>query len=125
RDVGVGKDGEELGRGAPEDARRVDVPDCARERGGHRLQGFVGGADSIGFDQQHAEVALVSMSPGELVLEDRAYEAIVEEPGGAVDDVQRLSVWVISFDSACGAEDRAGRKRRAASLACQSVRPAP
>jgi hypothetical protein len=124
-DVGVGQDGKELRRRASEYSRRVDVPHRARKRGRHRFEGLISSADSVGFDQQHAEVPLVTVSPGQLVLENRAHEAIVEEPGGAVDDMQGLGLWVISLDSACRAEDRAGRKWRAASLACQSVRPAP
>jgi hypothetical protein len=99
-DVRVGQYGQELRRGAAEDSRRVDVAHCARERGRHRLQRLIGGANSVGLDEQDAEVALIPVGASELVLEHGAHEAIVEETGGAVDDVKRLGLWVVDLDAA-------------------------
>ncbi len=48
------------------------------------------------------------MRSRELVLEDWPHEAFVEQPGGAVDDVQRLGLRVVRADTACGTEDRTG-----------------
>jgi len=61
---------------------------------------LLGGAGAIGLDQQDAEVSLVAVRPGKLVFEHRTHETIVEESGGAVDDVQRLRLRVIGFDAA-------------------------
>jgi len=111
RDIGVREDGKELGRGAPEHPGRVDVAHRAGERRGHRLERVVGRNRAVDLDEEHAEVALIAVRACELVFEDGAHEAIVEEAGGAVDDVQRLGLWVVRSDSARGAKDGFVRER--------------
>lgn len=122
-DVGVGQDRQELRRGAPQDSGRVDVADGSGERRGHRLEGLVDGERAVGFDQQHAEVALVAVSPRELILQDRPHEAIVEESGGPVDDVQRLCLGIVRTHAARRAEDGAVGKWRTARLTGLSLGP--
>ena len=107
-DVGVGQDREELRWGAAEDARSVDVANGARESGGHRLERLIDRAGLRRLDEQHAEIALVPVSAGELVLQHGAHETLVEQAGGAVDDVQRLGMRIIRAHAARWAEDRAG-----------------
>src|SRR4029077_1233674 len=124
-DVGVRKDGEELRRRAPKDSWSVDIADGAGERRGHRLQRFVCSADSVGFDEENAKVALVSVRTRELVLEDGAHESIVEEAGRAVDDVKWLGLRVVDLDATGGTEDRAGWQGGTAGLTGHRVRPAP
>ena len=99
-DVRVGQDCEQLGRRATQDPRRVDVAHRTRKGRRHRLQGFLGWTGAIGLDQKHAEVALVPVSARQLVLEHGPYEAIVEQAGGAIDDVERFGLWVIGLDAA-------------------------
>lgn len=109
RDVRIGEYGQELRWRTAEDAWRVDVTHRAGQRGRHRLQSLLGGADSIGFDEKDSEVALIAMRARELVLEHGAHKAIVEEACGAIDDVQGLGLRVVHLDAASGAEDRARR----------------
>src|SRR5207302_11187551 len=61
----------------------------------------------------------------QLVLQDRADEPFVEEPGRAVDDVQRLRVGIVRADAAGGAERRPGGYGRPASRAGLGVAGAP
>jgi hypothetical protein len=99
-DVGVGQDGQQLRGRATQDARRIDVTHSACKGRGHRLEGFIGWAGAIGFDQQNAEVALVSMCARQLILEHWPNEAVVEQARGAVDDMEWFSLWVIGLDTA-------------------------
>ncbi len=110
-DVGVGQYRQQLGRGAAQDSWSVDVAHRARKGCSHCLQGFVCCADAIGFDEEDAKVALVSMRARELVLEHRSNETIVEEAGRAVDDVKGLGLRIIDPDSTRGTEDRARGQR--------------
>jgi hypothetical protein len=123
-DVGVRQDRKELWRGAAQDSRRVDVTHSAGEGCGHRLEDFFGWSGAIGLDEQNAEISLVAVGPGKLVLEDWAYETIVEEAGRSIDDVEWLGLRVIGPDSARWAEHSALRQWRSASQACLSFRPA-
>src|SRR5438309_199162 len=107
-DVGVGQDREELRRRTPEDSWCIDVADGAGEGGGHRLQRLVSSADSVGLDEEDAEVALVAVCARELILEHGPDETIVEEAGRAVDDVKGLGLRVVDLDATGGTEDRAG-----------------
>ena len=111
RYVRVRQDGEELGRGAPEHPGRVHVTHRAGERRGHRLERVVGWKRAVDLDEEHAEVALIAVRARELVFEDGAHEAIVEQACGAVDDVQRLGLWVVRSDSARGAKHGFVRER--------------
>jgi len=122
--VGVRQDGEQLRWRAPEHAWRVDVAHRAGERRGHRLQRFVGGQCSVHLDEKDAEVALVAVRPRELVLEHGPHESIVEEARRAVDDVQRLGLWIVGPHSAGGTEHRTVGKWRPACLACLRLGPA-
>jgi hypothetical protein len=99
-DIRVGEDGKQLGRRAPEDSWRVDIAHGAGESRSHRLECLFGRTDAISLDQEHSEVALVAVGPRELVLEHGPDESIVEETGGAVDDVERFSLRVVSLHAA-------------------------
>jgi hypothetical protein len=109
-DVGVGQDGKELRRRAPEDSWGVDIAHGAGKGRCHRLQGLVSGTTAIGFDQKDAKVPLIAVSPRELVFEDGPDEAIVEESSRPVDYVERLRLRVVSPDPARRAEDSAVRQ---------------
>jgi hypothetical protein len=122
--VRVGEDGEQLRRRATEDAWCVNVPHGAREGSRHCLEHLLRLPDTICLDQQNSEVALVSVSSGELVLEHRTDEAIVEQSGGAIDDVKRFSLWVVGLDAARRAENRTMRQRRSTSQAGLGFGPA-
>ena len=109
--VGVGKDREELRRCTTQDAWSVDIAHGARQRGGHRLQHLVGGSHLRTLDEKHAEVALIAVRARELIFQHRSHEPFVEEACGPVDDVQRLSLRIVSSHSARRTEDRAAGKR--------------
>jgi hypothetical protein len=109
-DVGVGQDGKELRRRAPEDSWGVDIAHGAGKGRCHRLQGLVSGTAAIGFDQKDAKVPLIAVSPRELVFEHGPDEAIVEESSRPVDYVERLRLRVVSPDPARRAEDSAVRQ---------------
>jgi hypothetical protein len=64
------------------------------------------------------------MCARKLVLEHRAHEAIVEKPRRTVDDVKRLRLWVIGFDTAGRTEHGAVGQGRSARLAGLPLRPA-
>jgi hypothetical protein len=123
-DVGVGEDGEQLGRRPTQDSWCIDIAHGACEGGRHRLKHLLRLPDTICLDQQNSEIALVSVGSGELVLEHRPDEPIVEEPGGTVDDVERFSLWVVGLDAARRAENRTMRQRRSASQAGLGFGPA-
>jgi hypothetical protein len=123
-DVRVGEDGQQLRRRATKDAWCVNVPHSAREGSRHRLEHLLRRPDTVCLDQQNSEVALVSVGSGELVLEHRPDEAIVEESGGAVHDVERFSLWVVGLDAARRAENRTVRQRRSTSQAGLGFGPA-
>lgn len=110
-DIRVGQDGKELRGRAAENTRSVHITNGAGKRRGHRLEGFIGRAAAVGLDEKDAQVPLVPVSPRELVFEHRTDEAIVEESGRPVDDVKRLSLWVVGPDPARWAEDRTVRQR--------------
>lgn len=98
--IGVRQDGEELGRRAAKDSRRVDISHSARQGGGHRLEGLVRWATAVRLDQENPEVSLVAVSARKLVLEDRPHEAIVEESCRPIDDVKGLGLRVVGPHSA-------------------------
>jgi hypothetical protein len=104
-DISVRQDGKELWRRAAENSWCVHIAHSAGERCGHRLEGFVGRTTAIGLDQKDAQVALVAVSPRQLVFEHRPDEAIVEESCRPVNDVERLRLWVVGPDPARRAED--------------------
>jgi hypothetical protein len=122
--IRVGEDGQQLRGRATQDAGCVNVPHGAREGSRHSLEHLLRLPDTIRFNQQNTEVALVSVSSGELVLEHRADETIVEQPGGAVDDVKRFSLRVVGLDAARRAENRTMRQRRSTSQAGLGFGPA-
>jgi hypothetical protein len=99
-DVSVGQDGQQLRGCATKNSGRIDIAHGTGECGCHRLEGFLGRARAVGLDQQHSEVALVSVCARQLVLEYGANKAIVEQPGGAIDDMERFGLWVIGLDAA-------------------------
>jgi hypothetical protein len=104
-DVSVRQDGEELRRGAAQDSWGVDVAHSPSQSCCHRFEGFLGWAAAIRLDQENAKVSLVSMGPGQLVLQDRTYKPLVEQARGAVDDVEWLRLGIVSPDPARRAED--------------------
>jgi hypothetical protein len=124
RHISVRQDREELGRRPAEDSWGVDIAHGAGQRSRHRLEGLFRRTAAIGLDQQNAEVSLVSVSPRQLVLEDRPHEALVEESSGPVDYVERLRLRVVHPDAARWAEDRPVGQWGPASQACLSFRPA-
>jgi hypothetical protein len=123
-DIRVGQDGKKLWRRAAQDSWRVHISYCARERCGHRLQGVLRLTAGVGLDKKHAEISLIPVGARELVLEHGPYKAIVEEAGRPIDDVQGLSLGIISPHATRRAEDCAVGQGRPASQACLSFRPA-
>jgi hypothetical protein len=98
-DVGVGQDCQQLRGRATQDTGSIDVTHSACEGRRHRLEGFIGRPGTIGFDQQNAEVALVSVRARQLILEHWPNEAIVEQARGSVDDVEWFRLRVIGLDA--------------------------
>jgi hypothetical protein len=98
-DISVRQDGKELRRGATQNSRRIYVAHGARQRGGHGLEGFVRRSAAIGLDQQDAKVALVSVGPGQLVLQHWTHEPLVEQACRPVDDVKGLRLRVVRPDT--------------------------
>jgi hypothetical protein len=64
------------------------------------------------------------VGPRQLVFENWAYEAVIEEACRPIDDVEGLGVWVVGPDTAGGTEHRAMRERGTAGLARLGLRPA-
>ena len=123
-DVSVREDGKELRRGASEDPRGIDIANSAGQRGGHHLQRLFRRTGAVTFDQQHSEVPLIPVGPCQLILENRPHKPIVEEACRPVDDMERLSLWVVRPYPARRAEDRAVGQGGPASQACLGFRPA-
>jgi hypothetical protein len=57
------------------------------------------------------------VSARQLILEHRADEAIVEKSRGAIDDVERLGLGIVSLDAAGRTKHSAVRQGRSARLA--------
>ena len=123
RDIGVRQDREELWWGSAQDARRINVADCAGERGRHHLQRLLGRTCTVRLDEQDPEIPLITVRPCQLILENGTHKTIVEEARGPIDDVQGFSLRVVGAHSARWAEDSAVRQRGPASQARLCFRP--
>ena len=123
RDVSVRQDREKLRRGPAQDAWRVDVSDGAGQRRGHHLQRLFRRAGPVRLDQEDAEVALITVRPRQLILENRTDKTIVEEPGCPVHYVERFGLGIVGAHPARWAEHSAVGQRGPASQARLCFRP--
>jgi len=73
-------------------------------------------------DQDYAERAAVSMRARQLVLQHGPDEAVVEEPGGSIDDVERLRLRLVDAHTAARAEHRRGGDGGSAGCAVPALR---
>jgi hypothetical protein len=121
--VGVWEDGQELWRGSAQDAGRVDVADCAGQRGGHHLQRLFWRTRAVRLDKEDPEIPLITMGSCQLILEDGTHESVVEEARGPIDDVQRFGLRIVCAHSARRAEHSAVGKWGPASQARLRFRP--
>jgi hypothetical protein len=99
-DVCVGEDRQQLGRRATQDSGGVNVAHRSGKGRCHRLERFFRRTTAVGLDQQDSEVALISVGSSELILQHGPDEAIVEEAGGAVDNMERFGLGVVGLDAA-------------------------
>src|SRR4029077_21099411 len=84
---------------------------------------LIGRTGAVGLDEKNSKVALIAVRPRELVLEDGAHEAVVEQPGRAIDDVERFRLRIIDLDPARRTEDCALWQGGPASQARLGFRP--